>query len=228
MLGEKLADAIFGRREGNGRAGRAVGSCHTEFACPEVEAYAAEVEHAPAHPALAAERRSHLRAQLRHAEGLAHVVVGAEAEAQHRVVLGDLGGEEHDGPVEAAPDETNQFEATETGHHHVGENEVIAGEVHRRDRSRVVGALDLVTVAGECPLEQLKYGAVVVDRKDASHRAPPIESQQNGLQFNQSYQSYSKSTRPSANDRMGPMEAPGRTRSSALGSPSLPDRSFKA
>ena len=176
MLGEELADAVLGGREGNGRAGRAVGSCHTEFACPEVEAHAPEVEHAPAHPALAAERRGHLRAQLRHAEGLAHVVVGAEAEAQHRVVLGDLGGEEHDGPVEAVPDETNQFEAVEPGHHHVRKDKVVAREVHRGDRSRVVGALDLVTVAGECPLEQLKYGAVVVDREDASHRAPPSKA----------------------------------------------------
>ena len=141
MAREKLADGVLGGGERHCPAG------HGELARPEVEAYLVKRERMRVRPPLAAQVGGHLGAQLGGSEGLAHVVVGAEAVAGDCVLLGDLGGEEEDGAVKGGPNPSHELEAVEPRHHDVTEHEVKAGKVYARHARGVGDAHDLVAVA---------------------------------------------------------------------------------
>ncbi|ERL11621.1 hypothetical protein HMPREF1248_0567 [Coriobacteriaceae bacterium BV3Ac1] len=123
MLREALAQGVLGGREGHHLA------AYKELTRVEVDAHIAQDERMRAHPALSAQMGGHLGPQLRDAERLAHVVVGTQRQAAHGVLLGNLRGEEEDGRVHAVPDALHQLEAAHAGHHHVAQDEVVAGQV---------------------------------------------------------------------------------------------------
>lgn len=97
MAGQVLADGVLGGRERHGRPadGKVAGS--------QIEAHVAEREGVRMGAALPTQVRGDLGAQFGRAEGLADVVVCAQAVAADGVLFGDLGGEEEDGAVEKRP-----------------------------------------------------------------------------------------------------------------------------
>ena len=97
-----------------------------------------------------------LGAQLRGPEGLANVVVGAQAVGGHGILLGHARGQEDDGPVEVRADLPHELEAVEPRHHDVAEHEVEAREVHPRDRRWVRRPDDLMAVAAEDARERVE------------------------------------------------------------------------
>ena len=123
-------------------------------------------------PALAPQMGGHLGAQLGGSEGLADVVVGAEAVAGDGVLLGHLGGEEDDGAVKGGAGAADELEAVEVRHHDVAEQEVVAREVHPQHLGGVADAHDLVAVPSEHPRERVEDRPLVVHRQDARHHVP--------------------------------------------------------
>ena len=72
----------------------------------------------------AAQDRAHPGGQLGRGEGLHHVVVGAELEAEHPVGLAAPGGDQDDGHVARAADGGQDVEAVLGGEHDVEDDQV--------------------------------------------------------------------------------------------------------
>ncbi len=83
-----------------------------------------------------------LGAQFRGPEGLADVVVGAQAVGGHSILLGHARGQEDDGPVEVRADLPHELKAVEPRHHDVAEHEV---EAQRSIPGTAVGSAALTT-----------------------------------------------------------------------------------
>ena len=103
-----------------------------------------------------------LGAQFRGPEGLADVVVGAQAVGSHGILLSHARGQEDDGPVEVRADLPHELEAVEPRHHDVAEHEVEAREVHPRDRRRVSRPDDLMAVAAEDARERVEDRPLII------------------------------------------------------------------
>ena len=72
----------------------------------------------------AAQDRAHPADQLLRAEGLDHVIVGAQLEAGDTVGLIAAGGEQDDGHVGAVAQEAGEGKAVHTGEHDVEDDQV--------------------------------------------------------------------------------------------------------
>ena len=81
-----------------------------------------------------AQDRAHARGQLPRAEGLGHVVVRAQLQAEHALVLLHLGGEDDDGRVGLLAIDAHELVAAHLRHHQVEDDQVglfLAGDVDR-------------------------------------------------------------------------------------------------
>ena len=114
-----------------------------------------------------------LGAQLRGPEGLADVVVGAQAVGGHGILLGHASGQEDDGAVEVRADLPHELEAVEPRHHDVAEHEVEAREVHPRDRRRVLRLDDLMAVAAEDARKRVEDRPFIIHCQYPRHVRPP-------------------------------------------------------
>jgi hypothetical protein len=116
------------------------------------------------------------RQQFRRAERFGHVVVGAEAEAAHLVLLGAAGGEQEDrrvgrerrgGPV---AERAQHAEPVESGEHHVEDDQV--GAPNGRGADAVgpgAGRRDLLAVGPQGTRDREREVGVVLDHEHARH-----------------------------------------------------------
>ena len=117
------------------------------------------------------EHRRDPRHQLLGAEGLDHVVVYAQLEAEELVVLLAPGGEHDDGDVLALADLLAGRIAVELGHHDVHDNEVVVVEHALVDGLHaVLGLVGLVIVELRVLAYDSSYHLFVVYYKDLCHR----------------------------------------------------------
>ena len=114
-----------------------------------------------------------LGAQFRGPEGLADVVVGAQAVGGHGILLGHARGQEDDGPVEVRADLPHELEAVEPRHHDVAEHEIEAREVHPRDRRRVCCPDDLMAIAAEDARDRVEDRPFIIYCQYPRHVRPP-------------------------------------------------------
>jgi len=107
--------------------------------------------------------------QLRHGEGLGHIVISPQAQPHHLVELGSLGREHDDGHVVAAlPQGLQHLEAVDVGQHDVQDHQVQVPLADRLEGRPTIGGSDcLVAVQLEVHLQSAEDRVVVLDDQDA-------------------------------------------------------------
>ena len=125
---------------------------------------------------LPAQHRLDARQQLRSAERLRDVVVGADLEADDAVDLVALCREDdHRGRHPLAAQHAQHLDAAHAGKHHVEQDEVQSLVAGGLERSLAIGGGGhLVSLARQVEGECLPKGGIVLDEEQpASHRSPP-------------------------------------------------------
>ena len=121
--------------------------------------------------AAAAQRRLHARHQLAHAERLRQVVVGADAERVHLVVLGPAGRHGDDRRADAlAARRLGHRPAVEAGQHHVDHGDVGALVAQLREAAlAVLDPLDVEARMAQVLEHHAGHDGVVLDHEHACH-----------------------------------------------------------
>ena len=120
------------------------------------------------------EHRLHAQRQLAHAEGLGHVVVGADLEARDALLLGGERAHDDDGDVTGrriALQRATHFEPAHVGEQQVEQDEV--GSLALRDAQPLVsarGRRDLVAGGREVVAQRLEDVGFVFDDQEAEPR----------------------------------------------------------
>ena len=91
----------------------------------EIDANVAQGEYMGTHPFFPTHMRVDLRTKLDDTERFADIVVGAEAQPEHGILLSHLRSEEENRGVYQMSDAAYQLEAVHTGHHHIAENKIV-------------------------------------------------------------------------------------------------------
>jgi hypothetical protein len=129
------------------------------------------------HFARAAQHRRDPQHQLSRTERLGDVVVGAQLEAEHAILLLAQRGEHHDGQVGRLSAESSaDLQTTEAGEHEVEDHDVGNPPRHRVQRLlAVAGHLDQVARAVQVARHHVPHHHVVVDDEGerlVGHRNP--------------------------------------------------------
>ncbi len=112
--------------------------------------------------------------EFAHGEGLGHVVVGADFEADDTVDFVVTGGEHEDGDSAGAADLAADVEAVHAGEHEVEHQEVgLVGEGEFEAAFAVGGSLDLVALAAEVVGDGAGEAFLVLDDQDPGHNVSP-------------------------------------------------------
>ena len=112
--------------------------------------------------------------EFAHGEGLGHVVVSADFEADDAVDFVVAGGEHQDGDGAAAADLAADVEAVHAGEHEVEHQEVgLVGEGEFEAAFAVGGGFDLVALAAEVVGDGAGEAFLVLDDQDPGHCVSP-------------------------------------------------------
>ena len=115
--------------------------------------------------------------QLARAERLGDVVVGAQLETDHAVLLRAERGQHDDREVAAGTDAAEHLETIDAGQHHIEHDEVGPLVSHHRQRGLAVGRLrDVVPLGAQVGQHHLADGRVVVDDEHVRHQGVPLWS----------------------------------------------------
>src|SRR5438128_3144577 len=116
----------------------------------------------------AAEDGANARRHLARREGLEHVVVGADLEADHPIGLLVAAGEHDHRDVAAPAQRAEEVEPVSVGEDEIEDHQIgVAGELARLAQRRRLRDLEAVAAQGEG--EALADGGLVVDEEDLSH-----------------------------------------------------------
>ena len=110
--------------------------------------------------------------QLARVEGLRHVVIGADLEADDAVDVVAAGGEDDDGDVAGLAELLADGEAVHLGHHDVEDDEVRADGLGLLERLlAVVGGFDAEALVVQVEAGKLNDVLLVIDNEDGSRHA---------------------------------------------------------
>ena len=112
--------------------------------------------------------------EFAHGEGLGHVVVGADFEADDAVDFVVAGGEHEDGDRAGATDLAADLEAVHAGEHEVEHDHVGPGGVGKVEGALAVGGgFDVVALAAEVVGDGAGQACFVLDDQDPGHCDSP-------------------------------------------------------
>ena len=116
-------------------------------------------------------RCAHARHELLHRERLDEIVVGADLERMHAVVLGAAGGDDDDRRADPlVPRRLDQLPAVDAGQHQVEHADVRLLVAEPREPLRAVADRDRVEAGGaEMPRHSLRDHLVVLDDQNFRH-----------------------------------------------------------